>query len=96
MPLLWIKWPADPITIALPRFTTGQIAMPDVATAGGQCNPHFLVIVIKQAQLHLFSMGRKQREIYPIPIKMSTNRCRGTTGKAGHSPSPATNPSRNK
>jgi hypothetical protein len=68
----------DPIAVKLARTDIGQIDMPDLVGVFGQDDAvgFALAVGVEQAQLDLFGMGRKQREIDPEAIPGGPQRMR--------------------
>lgn len=87
VPLFRLPRSVYPITIASPRRYTGEITVPDIAGTCRQAMTHFIAIFIKQTKFYPFCVRRKQREIYPMPIKRSAQRGSFTSQVLRHSPS---------
>src|SRR5437016_2396083 len=70
MSMLRIVRTMHAIPVDLAGHHLGQIAVPDVVGALGQCNAFQLAppAPVEQAQLHFLRVGREQREIGATPI----------------------------
>ena len=94
VPVRRVEGPVNAIAVKQVRASIGQIGVPDFVGIFGQHDARFLTAAgaIEQAQLDLFGMRRKDREIDALAVPGRAERIRPTRPhllRAGHQPSRA-------
>src|ERR1700761_4262131 len=69
MTVLGFVGTVNAIAVDLPRFRTGQIAVPDLVDAAGKLQPLFTSVAVEKAKLHLGRVAREDGEVHAVPVE---------------------------